>query len=187
VTEATLKKEWEEALVARAVDGDDAAFTKLYDLHFDRVYRHIVYRVGQIEDGEDLTQQVFIQAWRALGRYKQTSTPFIAWLLTIAHNVVVSFYRRSKTVTSLEADAIDWPSNERVDGIAEARVEYERVRLTIQRLKPEHQQILVMRFLEDLPHRDIAAALGKSEANVRVMQFRALNELRQLLDRGAPS
>jgi RNA polymerase sigma-70 factor, ECF subfamily len=183
VSETTLSKEWEEALIAQAIGGDESAFTKLYDHYFDRIYRHICYRVGQIEDAEDLTQQVFVQAWRALGRYKQTNSPFIAWLLTIAHNAIVSFYRRTKNVKSLEADIVDWPSNDHVDVTAEMKVEYERVRRTIQRLKPEHQQILAMRFLEDLPHRDIAAALGKSEANVRVMQHRALRDLRELLDR----
>jgi RNA polymerase sigma-70 factor (ECF subfamily) len=182
VSEPTPSVEWEESLIAKAVDGDETAFTRLYDHYFDRIYRHIAYRVGQIEDAEDLTQQVFVQAWRALGRYKQTNSPFIAWLLTIAHNVVVSFYRRSKSVKSLENDVVDWPSDDHVEGTAEINVEYERVRRTIQRLKPEHQQILVMRFLEDLAHRDIALALGKSEANVRVMQHRALRDLRELLD-----
>jgi len=182
VSDTTLSKEWEEGLIASAIDGDETAFTRLYDHFFDRVYRHICYRVGQVEDAEDLTQQVFVQAWRALGRYKQTNSPFIAWLLTIAHNSVVSFYRRNKNVKSLEAEVFDWPSNDHVEGAAEITVEYERVRRAIQRLKPEHQQVLVLRFLEDLAHRDIAAAIGKTEANVRVMQHRALRDLRDLLD-----
>jgi RNA polymerase sigma-70 factor (ECF subfamily) len=183
VSTATLSKEWEEGLIASAAGGDEAAFTKLYDHYFDRIYRHICYRVGQTQDAEDLTQQVFLQAWRALGRYQQTGSPFVAWLLTIAHNAVVSYYRRTKNVKSLDLEVMDWPSEERVDHQAETRVEYQRVRRVLQRLKPEHQQIIVMRFLEDLSHRDIATALGKSEANVRVMQHRALHELRKMLDK----
>src|SRR4051794_9954348 len=58
--------EREDSLVAAAIAGDETAFTRLYDLHFDRVYRHIVYRVGHSQDAEDLAQHVFIQAWRAL-------------------------------------------------------------------------------------------------------------------------
>jgi len=183
VTEATLAQEWEADLVARAVDGDEHAFTSLYDHYFDRIYRHISYRVGQRQDAEDLTQQVFLQAWRALGRYRQTNTPFVAWLLTIAHNLVVSFYRRNKSTASLESDQIDWPSDDHVEGLAETRADYHLVRRLIRELRPEHQQVLVMRFLEDLAHRDIAIAMGKSETNVRVMQHRALSELRKLLKR----
>lgn len=183
-SEANPPREAEDALVARAIEGDEQAFTELYDRYFDRLYRHVVYRVGRSHDAEDLTQQVFLQAWRGLPHYRQTGSPFVAWLMAIAHNVIVSFFRRSKDIRSLDADEIDWPSDERIDGTAEIRLETERVRQTMRRLKPEYQQVLAMRLLEDLPYPEIAAALGKTETNVRVMQHRALNELRRLLDRG---
>lgn len=181
-----LPPERERLLVARAISGDEKAFTELYDHYYDRVYRHVWYRVGAALDAEDLTQQVFLQAWRALGRYRQTGTPFIAWLLTIAHNAVISAYRRRRNVQLLGDDNWDWPSDERIEDDAEVRLEHERVRHMIRRLKPEYQQVLTMRFLEDLPYRDIAAALGRTEANIRVMQHRALHELRRLLDRTDP-
>src|SRR5688572_3306276 len=92
----------ERELVARATQGDEGAFTALYDYFFDRIYRHVYYRVGRTQDAEDLTQQIFLQAWRALSRYRQTETPFVAWLFTIAHNTIVSFYRRQKPVQSLD-------------------------------------------------------------------------------------
>jgi len=136
-----------------------------------------------MEDAEDLAQQVFLQAWRALGRYRQTGTPFVAWLFTIAHNVVVSFYRRQRPTTPLDTETLDWPDELRPEAVAELGIEYERVRQAMQHLKPEQQQVLAMRFLEDLPFRDIALALGKSEVNVRVMQHRALLELRRVLER----
>lgn len=190
MSQPTFSREWEEGLVAQAVNGDEAAFTRLYDHYFDRIYRHIYYRIGRSEDAEDLTQQVFLQAWRALSRYRQMGSPLVAWLLTIAHNVVVTFYRRAKPAHSVGLEAEDWPSDEQseeqLEGAAEARLEYERVREKMRLLKPEHQQVLAMRFLEDLPCQDIAAALGKSEGNVRVIQHRALNELRRILDRREP-
>lgn len=174
----------ESALVARAIRGDQVAFTALYDQHHDRIYRHITYRVRHIEDAEDLTQQVFLQAWRALGRYRQTGSPFIAWLLTIAHNVIVSFYRRSKTAYSLEVDVPEPAAEAGMESFAEVRLEGERVRQAIGLLKPDQQQVLVMRFLEHFEYRDIARAIGKTEGNVRVIQHRALHELRRLLERG---
>jgi hypothetical protein len=89
----------EPALVDAAIAGDGTAFAALYDLHLDRVYRHVYYRVGNRADAEDLTQQVFLQAWRAIGRYRRTAAPFIAWLLTIAHNAIVSHYRKARELT----------------------------------------------------------------------------------------
>jgi RNA polymerase sigma-70 factor (ECF subfamily) len=172
----------ESALIARATRGDERAFTQLYDRHADRVYRHIFYRVDRTEDAEDLTQQVFLLAWRGLKGYQPTRSPFIAWLLTIAHNTLVTFYRRQKTAFSLDAAEIDWPSPEEMEKGAEVRLDHERVRQAMRMLRADYQQVLALRFLEDLGHREIAGAIGKSEANVRVIQYRALHELRRILD-----
>jgi RNA polymerase sigma-70 factor (ECF subfamily) len=170
-----------EALVLRAVNGDVAAFTALYDHFYDRVYRHVYYRVGRIEDAEDLTQQVFLHAWRALRRFRPNGSPFVAWLFTIAHHLVINHYRRTKMTRQLPENMV--AARAEVYPDHDLRLDQERVRAAIRRLKPDQQQVVIMRFLEDLPHRDIAAALGKSEANVRVIQHRALQELRQILER----
>jgi RNA polymerase sigma-70 factor (ECF subfamily) len=172
----------EAALVAHAIEGDERSFTDLYDRFHDRIYRHLYYRVGRAQDAEDLTQQVFLQAWRALGRYRQGRTPFVAWLFTIAHNTVISFYRRNKGLVSLEEELPERPSPDGVEEPTETRLEHERARRAMARLKPEQQMVLSMRFLEDFEYSDIGAALGKSEGNVRVIQHRALHELRRLME-----
>lgn len=175
--------EAEAELIDRAVAGDEAAFAQLYDLHLTRVYRHVYYRVGARADAEDLTQQVFLQAWRAVGRYRRAGAPFIAWLLTIAHNLVVSFYRQVKAEPALASEPVAherWANPER-----EVLAAYDRlaVRNAILRLKAEQQQIVTMRFLEGFDYGTIAAAVGKTEGNVRVILHRALSELRRLLER----
>ena len=68
----------EAMLVQKAIGHDANAFGRLYDMHVDRVYRHIYYRGGNEADAEDLTQQVFLNAWQAIGRYKKMASPFIA-------------------------------------------------------------------------------------------------------------
>ena len=172
----------EAALVAKAIQGDETSFTCLYDRYYDRVYRHLYYRVGRAQDAEDLTQQVFLQAWRALGRYRQGATPFAGWLFTIAHNAVISFYRRNKGVFSLETELVEPPSPDGVEEPIETRLEHERARRAMARLKPDQQLVLSMRFLENFEYSDISAALGKTEGNIRVIQHRALHELRRLMD-----
>jgi len=173
-------------LVDRAAAGDEVAFTELYDRFYDRVYRFVYYRVGRVEDAEDLTQQTFLQAWRAIGRFQRNGNSFLAWLLTIAHNVMVNHLRRSKTAHYLEFDLPE--SNPHVDPehMAEVRFDQARIRKAVGRLKPDQQQVVTLRYLEDLEYRDIAAAMGKTEVHVRVICLRALEQLRRLIEREEP-
>jgi RNA polymerase sigma-70 factor (ECF subfamily) len=182
VSGLTLAEEREDTLVAQAVAGDEAAFTKLYDRYFDRVYRYVYYRLGRAPDAEDVTQRVFLQAWRALGRYRQNGNSMLAWLLTIAHNESVNSQRRAKSAHYLEFDLPETRPEADPEHMAEVRFEQARVRRAVMKLKPDQQQVITMRFLENLDTRDVAAALGKSEVNVRVIQHRALERLRKLLE-----
>jgi len=72
------------ALVGRAVARDQAAFAELYDLHQDRVYRYVYYRTANRDDAEDLTEQVFLQVWAAIERFRWQGKPVLAWLYTVA-------------------------------------------------------------------------------------------------------
>jgi len=171
----------ERALIDRAIAGNAEAFAALYDRFLARVYRHVYYHLGNRADTEDVTQQVFLRAWQAMPRYRPTDVPLVAWLLTIAHNQVVSFYRRVKDVRPLDLDPV---ARERwSDPEAETLGRYDRaaVRRAILRLKPDYQRVIVLRFVEGLEYTVIAAAIGKTEGNVRIMQHRALVELRRLL------
>ena len=183
MTDTVEAQEHEESLVTRAVGGDKTAFTRLYDLHYDRVYRHVLYRVPSSEDAEDLTQLVFLQAWRAIGRYKLTGAPFFAWLVTIAHNLVISFYRRTHFTSPLDQHTEEGGSDNDPEQSAEEQFDQDRIRAAITHLRPEQQQVITLRFLENLAHRDIADAVGKSEGAVRLIQHRALADLRRILER----
>ncbi len=177
----TESNDTECAQVEAAIGGDARAFAALYDRHLDRVYSYVYYWVRNKADTEDLTQQVFLNAWRAIGSYRRTKASFISWLLRIAHNLVMSFYRKTKEAPCLDVEPV---SIERwADPEAEvfAKLDGQAVRIAILRLKREQQEVVVMRFLQGLDYSEIAAALGKSEGNIRVIQYRALTELRRLL------
>ncbi|MHB8618801.1 MAG: RNA polymerase sigma factor [Chloroflexota bacterium] len=167
--------------IGKAKNGDVEAFASLYDRHADRVYRYILYFTSQAADSEDLTQQVFVKAWQAIGRYQVTEVPFRAWLLAIAHNLVVSYFRSRHEHQPLD-DELGW-ADEKMDvaGFAERRDLQAAVRRAIRRLKPEQQRVVSMRYLEDLDYSAIARATGKTEGNVRVILHRGLRELRALL------
>lgn len=172
----------EVRLIEAAASGDSQAFAALYDQHLERVYRYVYHWVGDRSDAEDLTQQTFLRAWQAIGRYQRRAA-FIAWLLTIAHNQVISFFRKAKEPVVPDLDLI--VDEKAADPEVETLATYDRlaIRRAILRLKPDQQQVVVMRFIESFPFTDIAAAMGKNQATVRVIQFRALAELRRLLAR----
>jgi RNA polymerase sigma-70 factor, ECF subfamily len=172
-----------EKLVDKAVSGDGDAFGRLYDMHVDRVYRHIFYRVSSNADAEDLTQQVFIKAWQAIGRYKKTASPFLAWLIRISHNLIVDFYRSRKSETYIDFDAIASKPETDPEHIVEAEFNQQYMRQAINHLQGDQQQVILMRFIEDFSYPEIAAALGKSEGAIRVIQHRGLVKLKTILEK----
>jgi RNA polymerase sigma-70 factor (ECF subfamily) len=173
----------EAVLIQRAVGHDAEAFGKLYDIHVDRIYRHVYYRVGNEHDAEDLTQQVFLKAWQAIHRYKTTASPFVAWLITISHNIVVDFYRTRRDKSYLEAEVLaDGPAS-RPEAVAEASFEQQRLRRAILQLGGDEQQVVILRFIEGFEFAEIASILKKKEGNVRVILHRALAKLRNILEK----
>lgn len=173
----------EAMLVQRAVEHDAEAFGKLYDMHVDRIYKHIYYRVGNEADAEDLTQQVFLKAWQAIHRYKKTTSPFIAWLMTISHNQVIDFYRTRKDKAYIEAEILaDGPAS-RPEQTTEASFEQQRLRRVILQLGGDEQQVVILRFIEGFEFAEIASVMKKKEGNVRVILHRALVKLRDILEK----
>lgn len=175
----------EEALVARAAGGDRAAFAEFYQIHHRQVYLYLRYRIAHREDAEDLTQQAFLQAWRWLAKSGPISAPLVPWLLTIAHNLAVSFYRKHRSTEPIEEHPPEPDADQDPARLSETHFEHERVRAAILKLKPEQQQVISMRYLQELSHREIARALGRSEVNIRVIQHRALGEVKRILTREA--
>lgn len=169
------------ALAAAAAHGDAEAFGRLYDLYADRVFRHVYYRLANRADAEDVTAQVFFKALRAIDRYRSDRAPFFAWLLAIAQNAVIDHLRQRKMTCELDlavADGRSWCDPVRV---AALRCTQDELRRAMIGLKPEYQQVIVMRFVDELEHAQIGAVLGKNEGTVRVIQHRALAALRRAM------
>lgn len=170
-----------DLLVQKAKAGDAEAFGRLYDMHVDRVYRHIYYRVSSVADTEDLTQQVFLKAWQAMTRYKKTASPFIAWLMTISHNLVVDFYRAKKNRIPLNDGVVAEDPKSSPEVMAQARFDQEKLRMAISQLHGDQQRVVLMRFIEGFSFAETADSIGKSEGATRVILHRALKKLRHIL------
>ena len=175
------------ALVHRAVARDQAAFAELYDLHLDRIYRYVYYRTGNRHDAEDLTEQVFLQVWAAIDRFRWQGKPFITWLYTVAHNVVVDWRRRAVTSDSLDGDhPVDLDIASAGDPISQW-IDADVLAKAMQRLTAEQQQVITLKFMDGFDTATIADIMDKREGTIRALQLRALRSLRRELERQGES
>ncbi len=148
----------EPQIIKHAVKGKASAFGSLYDHYQPAIYRFVLIKVGRREEAEDLTHQVFLSAWQNIKGYEDRGLPFSSWLYQI------HFVEEARAHFGLDE-----------------KFEIEKVRSAIQKLKPEYQDVLIMRFVEDLAIKDVASALEKSEGAIKLMQHRALKELKEFL------
>lgn len=167
----------EACLVEQAKTGDSEAFAKLYDAYVERVSRYVFFRVSEEGDMEDLVAQVFLKAWENLDRYKVGSSPFIAWLYTIARNLVIDHYRTKKDTLPLD-EALSLPSDmELPDQQAQIRFDLEAMRDALQALSKDQQQVLILKYIAGLPNDSIAKIMNKQEGTIRGLQMRGLQTL----------
>jgi RNA polymerase sigma-70 factor (ECF subfamily) len=171
----------EARLVDQAKAGDPEAFAKLYDAYVERVARYIYFRISEDGEVEDLVSQVFLKAWENLDRYQMGSSPFAAWLYTIARNLVIDHYRTKKDTLPLEA-ALAVPSDlASPDEEAQMRFDLAALREALQFLTADQQQALVLKYIAGLPNESIANMMNKQAGTVRGLQMRGLQTLAKYL------
>lgn len=182
-------EEQETQLVRRARSRDQEAFSELYTLYFDRIYRYVRLKVGSTTESEDITSGVFLSAWRTIHQFApQRESSFAAWLFRLAHNAVIDRYRRARDILSLDSTDKQ-PVIHAVQPGPEDQVEHQfdidELYTALQSLTPEQREVVLLRFVEGLSAREVGDIMGKQEGAVRGMQFRAIESLRRALARGA--
>ncbi len=174
----------DRALIQLSIEGDSEAFETLYLRYLEKIYRYIYFRVGDEAQAEDMTEEVFVRAWEALPKFQLGKSRFTSWLYTIAHNLLVDHYRRRNPVSISADDLARYADpSELPERIVGRKQEFEVLAKSIMQLDDLEQQVLLLRFVEGLSHREIAAIIGKSQTASRVIQHRALKALRALLAR----
>lgn len=173
----------ERRLIGRAVEGDANAYGLLYERYLDAIYRYIYFRVGNPSDAEDLTEEVFVKGWEAITDFKLgPDQNFSAWLYRIAHNLVVDHHRKRRpAMWSSEQLANEETRAPSVEATARLHRDAESVAQAVQQLTDLEQEVIILRFVEGLSHKEIANVIGKSEGASRVIQHRALKSLKALL------
>lgn len=159
--------------------GDRDAFGKLYQHYGDRIYRFVYFRCGQHrENAEDIAADVFVKAWEKLHTFKKGN--FQAWLYMIAKNTLVDFYRSTKMQVPLSEDVVD--NKPSIVDMVSMSLETQRVKEAMKELTPEQQEVLALRFIEDLSYKEIAEIVAKQEDAVRALSSRGIKELRKIIN-----
>jgi RNA polymerase sigma-70 factor, ECF subfamily len=163
---------------------DPAAFAALYRRYVTPIYRYVYSRVGNRNDADDLTSQVFTEALASLAHYREQGT-FAAWLFTIAARRVIDHYRQTRPQLPLDA-AADRPADGR-SPLSQAIHNEELAQLTglISRLEEDKQEFLRLRYAGGLTYAEIGHVTGRSEAAVKMAMNRLLRRLQAMVAEAA--
>ena len=181
----------EQELVERAKKGEEAAFEVLVTDNEKRIYNLCRRLTGNPEVAAELTQEAFLNAWRGLSRFQGESS-FSTWLYRLASNACIDFLRKEKRRQNLsmtvslddeeEARQVELPDERYAPERELERTEVRQaVAAGLERLTPEHRQVLVMREINGLSYAEIGAVLGLEEGTVKSRIARARNALRKVL------
>ncbi len=172
----------EQNLIQRARQGDQDAFAQLYENHFDKIYRYVVLKIGNMAEAEDMTQQVFVKAYESIDSYRWQGIPFSAWLFRIAHNQMVDFVRKeSKKKTIPFDESLPVLSDSNPEHEVEVKMEMEKVVLASRKLTGAQREVINLRFAGGLSIAEAAKTMRKSEGAIKALQHSAILALRKTL------
>ena len=166
-----------ERRLVEAAQKDPGRFGELYENNFERVYAYIARRVGNREEAQDLTAEVFHQALANLARYEWRGLPFAAWLLRIASNAIADSWKsRAREQGNPSSDEL---LSHHID-IEDVEQLAKLFRL-VSTLPGDQRRVIEMRFAQEKSIREIAKELGRTGGAVKQLQFRGLETLRDQL------
>lgn len=172
-----------DALVERAIGGDVDAFADLFEITHPLVYRYLYGRCGNAALAEDLAQDSYLRAMRAVRTsFTGASTEFLSWVIRIARNRFLDHVKSGRVRWEVVVEetpitfATSDPESEALDKVAG-----DDIKRALNRLTDEQQEIVLLRFFQGLPIAEVASITGRTEGAVKALQFRALRALERVL------
>ncbi len=166
------------------------AFITLYDRYLDDIYRFVFFKVGDKELAEDITSGVFLKIWNyiqenSLKDYKNLKS----FLYTVARNAIIDHYRLKSNQYEFsvgdELDRIDKiDKKQNLEEKIDLKLEIEQLHRSLDKLKSEYKEVLLLRFVNQLSVKETAEVLEKDKGNVRVLTYRALKALKKIIKNG---
>jgi RNA polymerase sigma-70 factor (ECF subfamily) len=168
-------------LLHRAKSLDQEALAQVHEQYYDAIYRYMAYRVNDLQTAEDLTSEVFIRFLHAIQQKNAPQNTIRGWLFGAASLILKEYYRRKKRDQltelndTLPGDWIQPTAN------LEAQESKKALRQAMADLTEEQQQVLALRFGYEMPIRDVAETMNKSEGSVKMLQLRAIAALTRIM------
>ena len=157
-------------------------FIKYYLKYRDKIYNYFLYRLNfDREVAEDLTSEAFLRAFKKFADFDEKKASFSTWMFTVAHNLLVNYYRDKKSALSveqMEMAGIQFKDEKYLNKLVN-QLEIKLAIDKIMALPAEYAQVLIMRLVNQLEYKEIAEIIGKEEGNVRVIVSRGLDKLNQ--------
>jgi len=172
----------ELGLIQRAKEGDPTAFAEIYDRHQPAIYRYVFYQVNDDATAEDLTSEVFVRLVEKIDRFTYRGRPLLAWLYTIARNLVTDHRRRAGRFPHVYLDEHLAASTDAPEKTVEHRLAQHRLVAAIACLTEDQRQVILLKFIEGLDNETVARILAKSVGAIKSLQHRALTALRDILE-----
>ncbi|MEM4558310.1 MAG: RNA polymerase sigma factor [Desulfurococcaceae archaeon] len=165
-----------EELIKAIARGEEKALRELIRLMQGRVYAYCYSLLGQEEDAEEITSEVFFQVWRSAKKFRGDSKA-TTWIFGIARNLCLNHLRKKKLqfMELLETDAVYEPEEE-------PEYDPELVKKAMEKLSPLHREVLYLAYYEELPYSKIAEILGIPENTVKTRVFNAKRKLKEIIE-----
>jgi RNA polymerase sigma factor (sigma-70 family) len=171
--------------IDKILEGNVNAFSVIVDRHKNRVY-NLAFRICcNHEEAEEVAQDSFLKAYRALGSFRRKSS-FSTWLYRIVYNTAISYVRmKKKEILSLEdfpVDATDFISTGTNE--EEAEIEYRRslLNFAFQKISDEERSLITLHYYEEMSTEELAEVTGISKSNIKVKLFRARQKMLQVIE-----
>jgi len=177
-----MPSEWD--LIEKAKTGDKAALAELVSNCWQPLHRFIVHKIGSADEAQDVAQETFYRAFRSLSNYKKTDSRFTTYLGRIATNLITDMWRkkgRSPVNSDFDDSQGQLADGENPADLLVARETKATLAAALAELPSEQRQVIEYRILAGLPVKEVAIALDKSEAAIKMLQQRALKNLREKL------
>jgi len=174
----------EKRLLYRVLNKKDPeAYANLYDLYVEKIYRFVLFKVSSREEAEDITSDIFLKVWKYLIQKEGKDIESISGLLyRTARNAIIDHYRQraKKQTCSIEGVEDTLSDNEQGRKVIELRQDADALLLAVRLLKQEYQEVILLRYIDEMSIAEIAAILGKKRTNIRVTLHRATKKLQEI-------
>ena len=181
-------------LVKRSQEKDKDAFSRLFDFYYDKIINYVFRRTLDVEYSKDITSNVFLKALDNIENLKWRNgiNSFNAWIFKIATNEINQYFRKQNRYKLIIDDPeirFNLKSEDNLAFEIEKKIDNDKYLIilskAIKELKPIYQDILHLRYFEEMPYNEISEILNKNESTVRVYAKRAIEELERVLKKDA--